>query len=130
MRGSFFLQPLFWPLSRWYVSASIDGWRWQRQSFNTVEDCNEQLPSDSHFGKLERHVFRVPGHLRPDLDELLPERCQRPVLHITGQGKPTQEVGQVVRLTIILLSANGGGHHPTETKTRAVALFFRVAAGV
>ncbi len=49
-----------WPPSSWYVAASIDGWRWQRQSFNAVEDCGEQLPSDSHFGKLERHIFRVP----------------------------------------------------------------------
>jgi hypothetical protein len=41
-----------------------------------------------------------------------------------------EEVGQVVRLTITLPSAHGGGHHPAETKTRAVALLFRVAAGV
>jgi len=49
----------------------MDGWWRQRQAFNTVEDCGEQLPSDSHFGQLERHVFRVPYYLRPDLNELL-----------------------------------------------------------
>ena len=47
VRGSFPLQPPFWPPSRSYISASIDGrWR-QRQSFNPlkeiVEDSMEEL---------------------------------------------------------------------------------------
>jgi hypothetical protein len=71
VRGAFLLQPRLWPPSRWNVSTSIDGWWRIRESFNAVEDCGEQLPSDSHFGKLERHVFRVPRDLRPDLDEIL-----------------------------------------------------------
>ncbi len=57
--------------SRSYVSAPIDGrWR-QRESFNAVEDRCKQVPRDSHFGKLERHICRVPRHLGPDLDEFL-----------------------------------------------------------
>ena len=35
-------------------------------------------------------------HLRPDLDELLPQRRKRPVLHRSRQCQPTQEVALVV----------------------------------
>jgi hypothetical protein len=38
---------------------------------NAVEDRHEQLSCDRHFGKLERHVFCMPGILRPDLHQLL-----------------------------------------------------------
>jgi hypothetical protein len=54
------------------VLASIDGWWRQRLAFNAVEDCGEQFSSDSHLGKLERHVFRVPYDHCPDLDETYP----------------------------------------------------------
>tara|TARA_R110002111_G_scaffold7432_1_gene29623 strand:+ start:16123 stop:16326 length:204 start_codon:yes stop_codon:yes gene_type:complete len=40
---------------------------WQRWSFNAVEDCGEQLPCDSHFGKLECHVLGVSRHFGADL---------------------------------------------------------------
>jgi len=69
--------------------AIDDRWR-QSESFYAVEDRREQPPRHSHFGKLERHVFRVPRHLRSDLDEFLSKGCQRPVLHITGQGQSPQ----------------------------------------
>ena len=35
--------------------------------------------------------------LRPDLDQLLPQRGQRPVLHRPRQREPPQEVPEVVR---------------------------------
>jgi hypothetical protein len=37
-------------------------------------------------------------HYCSDLDRLLPQRCQRPVLHGARQHQPSQEVRQVVRL--------------------------------
>ena len=36
-------------------------------------------------------------HLRTDLDQLLPQRRQRPVFHGSRQRQPTQEVAEVVR---------------------------------
>jgi hypothetical protein len=67
------------------------------QPGDSSQNSPKQLAGNSHLGKLERHVFRVPRDLRTDLDQLLPQRCQRPVLHVSGQGKPTQEVGEIVR---------------------------------
>ena len=52
-------------------AAPSDDRRRQRQPLDAVENRCEQLPRHSHFGKLERHVLRVPRHLGPDLNELL-----------------------------------------------------------
>jgi len=52
------------------VAPSDNRWR-QRESFNAVEDRCKQPPRHSHFGELERHIFRVSRHLGPDLNELL-----------------------------------------------------------
>jgi hypothetical protein len=52
------------------AAPSDNRWR-QRESFNAVEDRCKQPPRHSHFGELERHIFRVSRYLRPDLDELL-----------------------------------------------------------
>ena len=54
-----------------YVPTPIDDRRRQREPLDAVEDRCEQVSRDSHFGELERHVFRVPRHLGPDLNELL-----------------------------------------------------------
>ena len=67
-----------------------------RQAGDPVEDRGEQLPGYGHFGQLERDVPRVPRYLRADLDQFLPQGGKRPVLHITGQCQPTQEVRQIV----------------------------------
>ena len=45
--------------------------RRQCQPRNAVEDASKQVPRHRHFGELKRHVLRVPGDLRSDLDELL-----------------------------------------------------------
>jgi len=56
---------------RLLLAAPSDN-RWRpRESFNAVEDRCKQPPRHSHFGELERHIFRVSRYLRPDLDELL-----------------------------------------------------------
>ena len=58
--------------SRSNVSAPIDNrWR-QSETFDTVENRCKQPLRHSYFGKLERHVFCMPGNLGPDLNELLP----------------------------------------------------------
>ncbi len=63
---------------------------------DTPQNLPEQLAWDRHFGHLERHVLRVLCHLGTDLHQLLPQCCERPVLHVTGQRQTAQEVGQVV----------------------------------
>lgn len=40
--------------------------------------------------------------LGPDLDQLLPDRGQRPVLYFLGQRQGTHEVGEVVRRSVKL----------------------------
>ena len=73
-----------------------DNWRRQRQPRDAVEDRSEQVPRDGHLGQLERHVLRVPRHLRANLDQLLPQRREGPVSDRFGQGQPPQEMAQVV----------------------------------
>ena len=63
---------------------------------DTPQNLPEQLAWDRHFGHLERHVLRVLCHLGTDLHQLLPQCCERPVLHATGQRQTAQEIGQVV----------------------------------
>jgi hypothetical protein len=50
------------------------------QPADPAQDLREQLPRHGHFGQLEDHVLRMMDHLGPDLDELLPQRRQRPAL--------------------------------------------------
>jgi hypothetical protein len=63
---------------------------------DTPRKLPEQLAWDRHFGHLERHVLRVLCQLGSDLHQLLPQCCERPVLHATGQRQPVQEVGKVI----------------------------------
>ncbi len=60
-------------------AVARDWRRRQREPFNTVEDRGEQVPRHRHLGQLKEHVLRVPRYLRSDLDELFPQRRQRPV---------------------------------------------------
>ena len=53
------------------LTARSDDRRRQRQPLDAIEDRCEQSPRHSHFRQLERHIFRVPRYLRPDLDEFL-----------------------------------------------------------
>ena len=46
---------------------------------NPTQDCSKHLPRHRHLGKLEDHIPRVLDDLRADLDQLLLQRCQRPV---------------------------------------------------
>ena len=50
-----------------------------------------------HLRQLEDDVLGVDDHLGPDLDQLLPQRRQRPALDRLRQHQLPQEVGQVVR---------------------------------
>ena len=76
--------------------TSRDPRRRNCQPCNPIKNRGEQSPWHSHFGQLERHVLGVACHLRPDLDELLSQRSERPVLNILRQCQSSQKVRQVV----------------------------------
>ena len=82
-----------------------EDWRRDRQPRDAVENRREQVPRDRHLSQLKRHVMCVPRHLGPNLDQLLPQRRQRPVPYRFRQGQPPQEVAQVVGESVELLSA-------------------------
>ncbi len=66
------------------------------QPVNQAQDLSEQRFGDSDFCELECDVAAMSHDLGADLDELLPERRQRPVFDLIGQGQRPQEVGHVV----------------------------------
>src|SRR6516162_9559190 len=64
--------------------ASPRGTR-QPQQTDPLHKGREQLLRDGDFRQLEGEVLGVGDHLGPDLDQLLPQRRQRPVLDGLGQ---------------------------------------------
>ena len=67
------------------------------EPLDAIQDRCEQLMRHRDFGHLKGHVLGVPHHVGPDLDQLLPQRGQRPVLHGPRQCQPPQEVPEIVR---------------------------------
>ncbi len=51
----------------------------QPQPLNPCQDSLEQSPRDRHLRHLEDHLSSMAHDLRPDLDQFLPQRRQRPV---------------------------------------------------
>ena len=49
------------------------------QIINQTQDVGEQASPDCDLGKLERDIAAVADDLGSDLDQLLPQRGQRPV---------------------------------------------------
>src|SRR5262249_13464182 len=66
------------------------------QAGDPLEDPGEPLPRDGDFRQLEDDVLRVRHHLGADLDQLLPQRRERPALDRLWQYQLPKEVGQVV----------------------------------
>ncbi len=66
------------------------------QSVNEMQDLGEQRSGDSDLCELEGDVPPVAHDLRADLDELLPECRQRPVLDILRQRQCAQEVAEII----------------------------------
>ena len=55
----------------------------------------EYLPCDGDLGHLEDNIAAVAHHLRADLDQLVLQGRQRPVLDRLGRRQRPQEVGEV-----------------------------------
>ena len=86
-RGSHAMAFIF-PLSRCHRRHS--------QALDCPEDVSEQFSRNCHLRHLEDHLPGVAHNLRPDLDQFLPQRGQRPVTHGSWQHRLTQKVPQVV----------------------------------
>ena len=54
------------------------------QPTGPAQDRREQRPGHGHLSQLERQGLGTRDHLRPDLDQLLPQGRQAPVLHLAG----------------------------------------------
>ena len=67
--------------ARVHASAMPHQRRWHTEPLDPLQDRREQVARHRNFGHLEDHVPRVGHHLGPDLDQLLSQRGQRPVLH-------------------------------------------------
>ncbi len=55
------------------------------QIINQAQDFPKPIPGHGDFGQLERDVPAMADNFGPDLDQLLPERRQRPVLDLFRQ---------------------------------------------
>ena len=56
-----------------------------------AQDLGEQRPRHRHLGELEDHVAPVPHDPGADLDQLLAQGRQRPLLNLLRQGQRAQE---------------------------------------
>ena len=66
------------------------------QVINQGQDFLEQLPWNGDLGQLECDITTMANDLGSDLDQLPPQRGQRPMLHFLGQRQGPHEVGEVV----------------------------------
>jgi hypothetical protein len=61
-----------------------------------TENLGEQRSRHRHFGQLERDVAAVADDSRTDLDQLLAQGGERPLLDLLRQRWRAQEVGEIV----------------------------------
>ena len=73
---------------------------WRQRSWpqpvNSAQDLSEQSSLDGDLRHLERDVATMADNFGPDLDLLLAQSGQRPVLDLLRQGQCTQEVAEIV----------------------------------
>ena len=77
---------------------------WSSQPLDQPQDALKQIAWHRDLRHLESDVPAMGGDLRPDLHQLFPDRGQRPVFHLLGQGQGPHEVGQVVGQRALELS--------------------------
>ena len=77
-----------------------------------AENLLEHLQWDGDLGHLERDVVAVADDLRADLDQLLLQARQRPVLDRFGCCQRAQEVAEIVGERMKLEPNRVGGERP------------------
>src|SRR3546814_17212281 len=66
------------------------------QSIDPPQDVPEQIEAYGNFGRLERDVVAMSDDLGADLDQLLPDGGQRPMLHLLRPRQAPRKVGEIV----------------------------------
>lgn len=77
------------------VRRSCRGWL-RSEPVDAAQDVGEQVAGNGDLGHLERDVAPVADDLRVDLDELVAQRRQRPLLDDIGQRERPHEATKVV----------------------------------
>ena len=72
------------------------GSRFWPEPLNAVQYVGEQVPGNGDLRHLEGNVAPVVHDLAADLDQPVPERRQRPVLHGVGHGQGSQAGAEIV----------------------------------
>ena len=81
------------------MSIGFSRWRWwwlRSQFCDQPQNLLEHLPWDSDLGHLEDDVTAVAHDLRADLDQLLLQARQRPVLDRLRCCERAQEIAEIV----------------------------------
>ena len=88
-------------------------WRWLRPQFgDQPQDLGEQHPRNGDLGHLEGDIAAVADELRADLDQLLPQAGQRPLLDRLRRREGAQEVAEIVGERVKLKPDRVGGERP------------------
>ena len=102
------------------------GIRRRPQFGDQPQDLGEQHPRHGDLGHLEGDIAAVADDLRADLDQLLLQAGQRPVLDRLGRRQRAQEVAEIVGERMKLKPHGVGGERPARQPRppdRALALF-------
>ena len=77
------------------------------------QDVGEQIPGDRNLGHLERDIAPRAYDLRADLDELLLQPRQRPILDRFRRRQSAQEIAEIVGQRMKLETDGVRGERPT-----------------
>src|SRR5262247_2707818 len=81
------------------MTSNVSRWRWwwlRPQFRDEPQNLLEHLPCDGDLGHLEDNIAAVAHHLRADLDQLVLQTRQRPVLDRLRRRQRAQEIAEVV----------------------------------
>ena len=79
------------------------------QPIDESEDFPEQVPRHRQFCQVESNIPSVADDLGTNLDQILPQRGQRPVLDLLWQSQRPHEVGEIVGQGVKLQAAGLAG---------------------
>src|SRR5262244_3950896 len=81
------------------MTSNVLRWRWwwlRPQFRDEPQNLLEHLPCDGDLGHLEDDIAAVAHYLRADLDQLVLQACQGPILDRLGRRQRPQEIAEVV----------------------------------
>ncbi len=99
------------------------GNRRRAQLRDQPQDVSEQMARDGDFGHLKGDVAAVADDLCADLDQLLAQTRQRPLLNRFGYRERAQEIAEVVRQGVELKANGIGAERATRQPRPSSSLF-------